>query len=72
MGAGVVLTGPHGPSLACAARFRATNLLAYLSLPGLLALTCTLLHLLSLTWFLLEETPLDKGERRVTVVVCRS
>ncbi len=58
MAAGVVLTGPLWPALTCAARFRAVNLLAYLALPGGLALTCTALYCiyLSLTWFLLEET----------------
>ncbi len=45
MAAGVVLTGPLWPALTCAARFRAANFLAYLPLPGELALTCTVLHL---------------------------
>lgn len=58
MAAGVVLTGPLWLALTCAARFRATNLLADLALPDGLALTCTALQCiyLSLTWFLLEET----------------
>jgi len=53
----VVITGPLWLVLTCAARFRA-NLLAYLPLPGGLALTCTALYCiyLSLTWLLLEET----------------
>ncbi len=33
--------GPHWPALTCAAGFRAANLLAYLAMPGGLALTCT-------------------------------
>ncbi len=43
-------------ALTCAARFR-DNLLAYLPLPGGLALTCTALYCiyLSLTWFLLAH-----------------
>ncbi len=40
--------------MTCAARFR-DSLLAYLPLPGGLALTCTALHLPVLTWFLLED-----------------
>ncbi len=45
MAAGVVLTGPLWMALTSAARFRAANLLAYLPLPGGLALTCTAPHL---------------------------
>ncbi len=48
MGAGVVPTGPLWLALTCADRFRAANLLAYLPLPGGLALTCTALHLTAL------------------------
>ncbi len=55
MAAGVVLTGPLWTALSCAARFRDANLLAYLCLPGGLALTCTVLHLPVFDMFFLEE-----------------
>ncbi len=56
MAAGVVLTGPLWTALSCAARFRDANLLAYLCLPGGLALTCTVLHLPVFDMVFLEET----------------
>ncbi len=40
--------GPHWPALTCAARFR-DNLLAYLHLPGGLALTCNALYCIFLS-----------------------
>ncbi len=43
MSAGVALSGPLWRALTCAARFGA-NLLAYLPLPGELALTCNALY----------------------------
>ncbi len=57
MAAGVVLIGPLWTALTCATRFRAANLLAYLPLPGGLALTCTALYCiyLTVTWIPHEE-----------------